>query len=114
MLGKRSTRSASMPERTGARRSKRARLLVECGSRWVRRKIGTFSFRSTAPCGSSFMARRVTFDGGSLLVEKLDERLGFGALIGPHLADAREEHPVAADRPFAAAGIHSAGGLRRC
>ncbi len=32
---------------------------------------------------------RVTSDGGLLLVRELDERLGFGALIERHLADAR-------------------------
>ena len=36
-----------------------------------------------------FQGSRVTSDGGLLLVRELDERLGFGALIERHLADAR-------------------------
>ena len=36
-----------------------------------------------------FQGSSVTSDGGLLLVRELDERLGFGALIERHLADAR-------------------------
>jgi hypothetical protein len=36
-----------------------------------------------------FQGSRVTSDGGLLVVRELDERLGFGALIERHLADAR-------------------------
>src|ERR1700686_836889 len=36
-----------------------------------------------------FQGSRVTSDAGLLLVRELDERLGFGALIERHLADAR-------------------------
>src|SRR5271169_6220635 len=36
-----------------------------------------------------FQGSRVTSDGGLLLVRELDERLGLGALIQRHLADAR-------------------------
>ena len=36
-----------------------------------------------------FQGARVTSDGGLLLVSELDERLGFGELIEPHLTDGR-------------------------
>jgi hypothetical protein len=36
-----------------------------------------------------FQGVRVTSDGGLLLVRELDERLGFGELIGQHLTDGR-------------------------
>jgi hypothetical protein len=39
-----------------------------------------------------FQGSRVTSDGGLLLVRGLDERLGLGALIERHLADAREKN----------------------
>ena len=53
--------------------------------------------RQEQPCQLSFNGRlkvncqgsRVTSDGGLLLVRELDERLGFGALIERHWADAR-------------------------
>ncbi|HEY2663426.1 MAG TPA: transposase [Candidatus Binataceae bacterium] len=36
-----------------------------------------------------FQGSRVTSDGGLVLVQELDERLGFEELIAPHLADSR-------------------------
>ena len=36
-----------------------------------------------------FQGSRVTSDGGLILVRELDERLGFGELIGQHLTDSR-------------------------
>jgi hypothetical protein len=36
-----------------------------------------------------FQGARVTSDGGLILVRELDERLGFGELIGRHLTDGR-------------------------
>ena len=36
-----------------------------------------------------FQGSRVTSDGGLILVRELDERLGFGDLIGEHLTDSR-------------------------
>ena len=50
-----------------------------------------------------FQGSRVTSDGGLLLVRELDERLGFGALIQRHLADARGKNTqLPLDRPRAA------------
>jgi hypothetical protein len=36
-----------------------------------------------------FQGSRVTSDAGLILVRELDERLGFGELIEPHLTDSR-------------------------
>jgi hypothetical protein len=36
-----------------------------------------------------FQGSRITSDGGLILVRELDERLGFGELIGQHLTDSR-------------------------
>jgi hypothetical protein len=36
-----------------------------------------------------FQGSRVTSDGSLVLVRELDERLGFGELIGQHLTDSR-------------------------
>jgi hypothetical protein len=36
-----------------------------------------------------FQGSRVTSDGGLILERELDERLGFGGLIRPHLRDSR-------------------------
>jgi hypothetical protein len=36
-----------------------------------------------------FQGSRVTSDGGLILVQELDERLGFGELIEQHLTDSR-------------------------
>ena len=62
---------------------------AEEGGRWVRRKNGRFSSRSTAPCGLTSRVARVISDGGLILLRELDERLDLSALIERHLTDSR-------------------------
>ena len=45
-----------------------------------------------------FQRSRVTSDGGLILIRELDERLGFGELVGQHLPDSRAQN---ARLPFA-------------
>ena len=62
---------------------------AEVERRWVRHKIGPFSFRSIACVKVDFQGARVTSDGGLILVRELDERLGLSELMDRHLSDSR-------------------------
>ncbi|MGD1157555.1 MAG: transposase [Terriglobia bacterium] len=46
-----------------------------------------FELSFNASLKIDFQGSRVTSDGGLILVRELDERLGFGGLIEPHLTD---------------------------
>jgi len=48
-----------------------------------------FQLSFNASLKVDFQGSRVTSDGGLILVRELDERLGFGELIGQHLTDSR-------------------------
>jgi Transposase DDE domain group 1 len=48
-----------------------------------------FQLSFNASLKIDFQGSRVTSDGGLILVRELDERLGFGELIGQHLTDCR-------------------------
>jgi Transposase DDE domain group 1 len=48
-----------------------------------------FQLSFNASLKIDFKGSRVTSDGGLILVRELDERLGFGGLIGQHLSDSR-------------------------
>jgi Transposase DDE domain group 1 len=48
-----------------------------------------FQLSFNASLKIDFQGSRVTFDGGLILVREIDERLGFGELIGQHLTDCR-------------------------
>jgi DDE family transposase len=48
-----------------------------------------FQLSFSASLKIDFQGSRVTSDGGLILVRELDERLGFGELIGQHLTDCR-------------------------
>jgi hypothetical protein len=50
---------------------------------------GPFRLAFNSSLRVAFQGSRVTSNGGLLLVEEMDERLGFGALIERHLTDAR-------------------------
>ena len=53
------------------------------------RQNGPFQLSFNSSLKVDFQGSRVTSDGGLILVRELDERLGFGELIGQHLTDSR-------------------------
>jgi hypothetical protein len=53
------------------------------------KQTGPFQLSFNASLKIDFRGSRITSDGGLTLVRELDERLGFGEIIGQHLTDSR-------------------------